>query len=58
MMLMSGIDQGPIVIMIENYRTQHPWNLFMQNTEVQTGLKQAGFVSLPFVTPTLQARLQ
>src|SRR6266850_2175849 len=30
-----GIDQGPIVIMIENYRTQRPWQLFMKNTEVQ-----------------------
>ncbi len=49
-----GIDQGPIVIMIENYRTQRPWQLFMQNAEVQTGLQQAGFMSLPFVTPALQ----
>ncbi len=28
-----GIDQGPIVIMIENYRTQNVWRLFMQNAE-------------------------
>ena len=42
--------------MIENYRTQRPWRLFMQNQEVQTGLQQAGFVSLPFVTPTLQVQ--
>ncbi|HWY76321.1 MAG TPA: glucoamylase family protein, partial [Verrucomicrobiae bacterium] len=38
-----GIDQGPIVIMIENYRTQRPWKLFMQNAEAQRGLQQAGF---------------
>ncbi|HWD18566.1 MAG TPA: glucoamylase family protein [Verrucomicrobiae bacterium] len=44
-----GIDQGPIVIMIENYRTQQPWHLFMQNPEVQLGLQRAGFVTLPFV---------
>jgi hypothetical protein len=44
-----GIDQGPIVIMIENYRTQRPWQLFMRNPEVQTGLQRAGFVSLPLV---------
>jgi len=44
-----GIDQGPIVIMIENYRTQRVWQLFMQNAEIQRGLQQAGFVSLPFV---------
>ncbi|MFZ0826546.1 MAG: glucoamylase family protein [Verrucomicrobiia bacterium] len=50
-----GIDQGPIVIMIENYRTQRPWRLFMQNAEVQRGLQRAGFVSLPFVALTVQA---
>ena len=50
-----GIDQGPIVIMIENYRTQRVWRLFMQNAEVQRGLQRAGFVSLPFVTLTVQA---
>lgn len=50
-----GIDQGPIVIMIENYRTQRPWRLFMQNAEIQRGLQQAGFVPLPFMALTLQA---
>jgi hypothetical protein len=50
-----GIDQGPIVIMIENYRTQRPWKLFMQNQEVQTGLQRAGFNSLPFVAVQAQA---
>ena len=50
-----GIDQGPIVIMIENYRTQRPWQLFMQNAEVRRGLQQAGFVSLPFMALTVQA---
>jgi hypothetical protein len=39
-----GIDQGPILIMIENYRTQHVWRLFMRNEEVQRGLQRAGFV--------------
>jgi hypothetical protein len=51
-----GIDQGPIIIMIENYRTQQPWRLFMQNAEIQRGLQQAGFVSLPFVTLAVQAQ--
>jgi hypothetical protein len=50
-----GIDQGPIVIMIENYRTQRPWQLFMQNQEVQIGLQRAGFNALPFVTVQGQA---
>lgn len=38
-----AIDQGPIIVMIENYRTQLLWNLFMQNTEVQAGLTKLGF---------------
>jgi hypothetical protein len=50
-----GIDQGPIIIMIENYRTQRVWRLFMQIEEIQRGLKRAGFVSLPFVAPTVEA---
>ena len=49
-----GIDQGPIVIMIENYRTQRVWQLFMQNVEVQRGLQRAGFVPLPFVPLNIQ----
>jgi hypothetical protein len=51
-----GIDQGPIVIMIENYRNQRPWQLFMQNQEVQTGLQRAGFVALPFVNVAAEAQ--
>jgi len=50
-----GIDQGPIVIMIENYRTQNVWRLFMQNAEVQRGLQRAGFVSLPQVAASIQS---
>jgi hypothetical protein len=49
-----GIDQGPIVIMIENYRNQRVWQFFMQNPEVQRGLQRAGFVPLPFVAVGLQ----
>jgi hypothetical protein len=49
-----GIDQGPIVIMIENYRNQRVWRLFMRNEEVQRGLAAAGFVSLPFMAARLQ----
>jgi hypothetical protein len=51
-----GIDQGPIVIMIENYRTQRVWQLFMQNPEIQRGLQLAGFVSLPFIALTVSAQ--
>ncbi|MCE6988318.1 glucoamylase family protein [Dyadobacter sp. CY323] len=40
-----AIDQGPIVIMIENHRSGLPWKLFMSCPEVKTGLKQLGFTS-------------
>lgn len=52
-----GIDQGPIVIMAENYRNQNVWRLFMQNPEIQNGLQRAGFVSLPLVALTAQAQI-
>ncbi|MEW5798090.1 MAG: glucoamylase family protein [Bacteroidota bacterium] len=38
-----GIDQGPIIIMIENYRTGSVWKRFMQNPDVQRGLAAAKF---------------
>ncbi|GGH22972.1 glucoamylase family protein [Mucilaginibacter phyllosphaerae] len=40
-----AIDQGPIVVMIENYRTGLLWNLFMSCTEIKTGMKGLGFTS-------------
>jgi len=40
-----AIDQGPIVTMIENYRTGMIWKLFMQIPEIQAGLKKLGFSS-------------
>jgi len=49
-----GIDQGPIVILIENYRTQRVWRLLMRNEEVRRGLQRAGFVPLVFMAPKLQ----
>ena len=38
-----AIDQGPIPVMIENYRTGLLWNLFMKNKDVQMGLERLGF---------------
>jgi hypothetical protein len=38
-----AIDQGPIPVMIENYRTGLLWELFMRNKYVQSGLKVLGF---------------
>ena len=37
-----AIDQGPIVVMIENYRSQLFWKLFMQDKDVQAGLTKLG----------------
>jgi hypothetical protein len=38
-----GIDQGPIVVMIENWRTGLVWDVMKKNTYVVAGLKRAGF---------------
>ncbi len=38
-----AIDEGPIIGMIENYRTQLLWNLFMSNAEIRQGLTRLGF---------------
>ena len=38
-----AIDQGPIIVMIENYRSGLLWNLFMQNEDVKNGLDKLGF---------------
>jgi hypothetical protein len=38
-----AIDQGPIVVMIENYRSGLLWNLFMKNPEIKAGLSKLGF---------------
>ena len=40
-----AIDQGPIVVMMENHRTGLLWNLFMSCPEVQQGLRKLGFQS-------------
>jgi len=40
-----AIDQGPIIVMIENYRTGLIWDLFMSCPEIQQGLKKLGFQS-------------
>src|SRR5690606_27721551 len=40
-----AIDQGPIVVMMENYRSGLLWNLFMQAPEIQSGLRKLGFQS-------------
>jgi hypothetical protein len=42
-----AIDQGPIIVMIENYRSGLLWRLFMGIAEIQNGLRRLGFVSTP-----------
>ena len=38
-----AIDQGPEIVMMENYRTGMLWKLFMSCPEVQVGLKKLDF---------------
>lgn len=38
-----GIDQGPILAMIENYRTGFVWEVMRKNKYVKLGLQRAGF---------------
>ena len=38
-----GIDQGPVVLMIENYRTGLIWNIMRRCPPVVAGLRSAGF---------------
>jgi hypothetical protein len=38
-----AIDQGPIVVMMENHRSGLLWKLFMSAEEIQSGLKRLGF---------------
>ena len=43
-----AIDEGPIVNMIENYRTGMLWKLFMNIPDIQRGLTRLGFSS-PYI---------
>ncbi len=38
-----GIDEGPIVLMIENYRSGFLWDLLKKCSYLTTGLRRAGF---------------
>jgi hypothetical protein len=40
-----AIDQGPQIIMIENYRSGLLWNLFTSAPEVKAGMKKLGFTA-------------
>jgi hypothetical protein len=43
-----AIDQGPQIVMIENYRSKLLWNLFTSSPEVKAGMKKLGF-SAPYL---------
>jgi len=38
-----GLDQGPIVLMIENHRTGFFWDLIRRCPYISAGLRKAGF---------------
>ncbi len=38
-----GIDQGPIVVMIENHRTGLLWDMVMKDSDLKSGLEKLGF---------------
>ena len=38
-----GIDEGPIVAMVENYRSELIWRLMRANPYIKSGLTRAGF---------------
>ncbi|MBC7885529.1 MAG: T9SS type A sorting domain-containing protein [Saprospiraceae bacterium] len=42
-----SIDQGPIICMIQNHRTELLWKMFMKNPEIQPALDAIGFVKDP-----------
>ena len=41
--IVIGIDQGPILLMIENYLTGFVWRYFMRNRYIQRAMKLVGF---------------
>lgn len=41
-----GIDKGITLLMIENYRSELIWDLFMSNQYIQDGLRNLGFTSV------------
>jgi len=50
-----GIDQGPILAMIANYRSDFVWGVMKRNRYIRTGLERAGFsggwLAAPATTP-------
>ena len=38
-----GIDQGPILAMLENHRSDLVWKTMRKSPHIRTGLKRLGF---------------
>ncbi len=49
-----GIDQGPILIMAENLRTEGVWKVFMKSPEARRGLERAGFTPVSFTAAVIE----
>jgi hypothetical protein len=47
-----GIDQGPIIAMIENYRDDFVWKVMRKNPYIRRGLQRAGFTG-GWLEPTI-----
>ncbi|HEU4664553.1 MAG TPA: glucoamylase family protein [Dokdonella sp.] len=54
--LYLGIDQGPIVAMIENYRSGLVWDVMRRNPHVRRGLERAGFIGGWLAQPAPRTR--
>jgi len=57
-----GIDQGPIIVMIENHRNGLLWNTVMKDEDLQAGLTKLGFqfrtsTNLPSIVKTEDLRI-
>ena len=52
-----GLNQAPIILMIENYRTGMVWNMLRDNPHVVAGLRAAGFTGGWLTTLTNDSHL-
>ncbi|HEY3937186.1 MAG TPA: glucoamylase family protein [Bryobacteraceae bacterium] len=51
-----GLNQAPMVVMIENYRTGLIWKDFMANSEIQAMVRRVGFRTFPASPPVPKIR--
>jgi hypothetical protein len=53
-----GLNQGPIVVMIENYRSGLIWNMLRTSPQIVAGLRTAGFTDGWVSPPSLHGDSQ